>query len=204
MRRVTALAFAISVFGQAGCSTLNNTEKGVGLGALIGTGVGTALGAATGNPKTGAVVGGLTGAGIGGLIGNDVDRTEKKQKDRQDVIAAQAYADAQPGRMEEIVTMFKSGQSERVIINHIQQNHLRFALSANDLNYLKSCAVPDAVIMEMQNSNQRGVVGPHRPVVVREEVIIQEPVYIHRRPPPVVFVDPYAPPGFGMHFRTYR
>ena len=72
------LAFAIAIFalGQTGCSTMNNTEKGIGLGAAGGAGVGALVGG-----KTGAIVGGLVGAGAGGLIGNDVDRSEKKDKE---------------------------------------------------------------------------------------------------------------------------
>src|SRR5256885_13074115 len=70
-----------------GCSTMSNTEKGVGLGGLLGAGVGTGIGALTHNPKTGAVVGGLAGAGIGGLVGNDMDRKDPHQRA---VVQAQA------------------------------------------------------------------------------------------------------------------
>src|SRR5262249_5193724 len=47
--------------GSTGCEHMNNTEKGVGLGAATGAGVGLLAGAATGNPRTGAAVGGLVG-----------------------------------------------------------------------------------------------------------------------------------------------
>ena len=193
--RWLAFAIAISALGQTGCSTMNNTEKGVGLGGLVGAGVGTAIGAATGNPKTGAVVGTLAGAGIGGIIGNDVDRADNKEKDRQGVVAAHAYAEAQPNRVDEVVQMAKNGQSDRVIINHIRQNRMRFVLNANDLNYLKASSVPDGVIVEMQNA---GEPAP-RPVVV-----VREPVYVRPAPPPVIIMDPYGPPGFGMHYHHRR
>jgi len=203
MRRLIApAAFVLLILGQTGCSTMNNTEKGVGLGGLLGAGVGTAIGAATGNPKTGAVVGTLAGAGLGGIFGNDVDPTEKKQAEANVAAASYAYDQAQPGRIDEIVLMAKNGQSERVIINHIHQNRLRFVLTAVELNDLKANSVPDAVIVEMQNSTRRAVGTPHpRPVIVHEEVIYREPVYIRRAPPPVIFVDPYCPPGFGTHYR---
>ncbi|MBN9517626.1 OmpA family protein, partial [bacterium] len=71
--RPTLLMLAVLSAGAGGCSTMNNTEKGVGLGGLVGAGLGTAVGAATGNPKTGAVVGGLVGAGAGGLVGNSMN-----------------------------------------------------------------------------------------------------------------------------------
>ena len=180
MLRTIALAIGLSVlaFASTGCTALSNTEKGVGLGGLIGAGVGTAVGAASGNPRTGAVVGGLLGAGAGGLIGNDIDREEKHRA--TDEAAGRAYDRAQPARIDEIIRMAKNGQSERVIVNHIRQSRMRFALSADDLNDLKANGVPDAVIVEMQNTAEPS------PVIVRE------PVYIRRGPPPVIFVEPYG------------
>ncbi len=193
-----ALAFGITALALAptGCSTMNNTEKGVGLGAAGGAGVGALIGSATGNTKAGAVIGGLAGGLTGGLIGNDIDKTEQKQKDRQDVVAAAAYDNAQPNRVDEIVQMVKSGQSDRVIVNHIRQNQMRFSLSAADLNYLKASNVPDAVIVEMQNSNTPIVAAPRRPVIVREEVIVRDPYYYRPAPPPVIFVGG----GYGPHY----
>ena len=68
--RLTLLtAGAAFTFASVGCSTMNQTEKGVLGGGAIGAGVGTLIGHATGNPKTGAVVGGLLGAGVGGTAG---------------------------------------------------------------------------------------------------------------------------------------
>ena len=185
--RTLAFAIAILALAQTGCSTMSNTEKGIGLGAAGGAGVGALVGG-----KPGAIIGGLVGAGAGGLIGNDVDRVEKK--DKEIAAAGYAYDQAQPARIEEIVTMAKNGQSERVIIAFIRQNRMHFTLSANDLNYLKQNAVPDGVIVEMQSG---GGPGP-RPVV-----IVREPVY---GPPPVVFVEPYGPPppSFAFQYRRYR
>ena len=51
MRRVNRLLFVLIAgvtAGSTGCSTMSNTEKGVGLGGLVGAGLGTAVGAATG------------------------------------------------------------------------------------------------------------------------------------------------------------
>jgi len=195
--RSLAFAIAILALGQVGCSSMNNTEKGVGLGGLLGAGVGTAIGAATGDARTGAVIGGLTGAGVGGLIGNDADRTERKEKDRDIAAAGYAYDQAQPARVEEIVTMAKNGQSERVIINHIHQNRMRFVLSAGDLNYLKQNAVPDGVIVEMQSGGDRVLVPHPRPVM-----IVREPVYVSPRP--VVYFGPYGPHcGHHPHYRHW-
>lgn len=200
-RKLTPIAFALGLAvistAQTGCSTMSNTEKGVGYGAVGGSIIGTVIGAATGNPKTGAVIGGLAGAGVGGLIGDDIDHTEKKKKDRQEIAAAAAYSDAQPTRIDEVVQMVKNGQSDRIIINHIRQNRMRFVMNANDLNYLKQCNVPDTVIVEMQNASQPVVVAPPKPVIIREQVIVHEPVYFAAPPPPIMYVEP----GVSMHFR---
>ena len=195
IRKLTTVTTAIGLLalalGQTGCSTMNNTEKGVGIGAAAGTGFGALVGKATGNTKAGAVIGGLTGAVAGGVIGNDIDKSEKKQADAKIAAASYAYDQAQPSRIEEIVQMVKNGQSDAVIVNHIQQNHMRFTLSANDLNYLKSNNVPDKVIVEMQNSAQRVIVGPQpRPVIVQEQVIVRDPYYYRPAPAPVIFVEP--------------
>jgi hypothetical protein len=179
---------------------MNQTEKGVLSGGAIGAGVGTLVGHATGNPKTGAVVGGLLGAGVGGVIGNDADRKDEQAKEVRQAVAEQAYHNAQPSRLNEIVDLVNSGQDESVILNHIQQNRMTFHLTADDLKYLKQNNVPSRVILAMQNSGRTAVAGPSRPVVVREQVVVREPVYV-APPPPVMVVDPYAPPVIGMHFR---
>jgi len=185
--------------GGTGCSTMNNTEKGALGGGAIGAGLGTLVGAATGNPKTGAVVGGLVGAGVGGIVGNDADVKERQEARVQQAAATQAYANDQPQRMNEVIELARSGQSEQVIINHIRANNMSFVLSSADLNTLKSNGVPDRVILEMQSPQRAVVVAAprHRP---REVVYVADPCY---GPPPVVFMRPPPPPVVGVGF-TYR
>ena len=188
---VAAVGFALA---QTGCSTMNQTEKGALGGGAIGAGVGTLVGAATGNPKTGAVVGGLLGAGVGGAIGNEADRKDEEKAHVRQATAEQAYRDDQPTRMNEVIKLVQQGQGETVIINHIRANRMTFALTADDLNYLKANNVPDRVIAFMQESGQRVAYSP-RPRVIREEVIVERPVYV--APPPVV----YGPPVVGVAVR---
>lgn len=197
------LTAMISAAGSSGCSTMNNTEKGVGLGGLLGAGLGTAVGAATGNPKTGAVVGGLAGAGIGGLVGNDMDRADQqKREDRQAAVAvanAQAQA-AQRLGITDIVRMVQEGYDSQVIINQIRITNSTFptlSTSTSDLDFLKQNNVPPAVIVEMQSRAQpQAVVVQQRPVVVRE------PYYY--APPPVVYAAPPPPPPGVVFVGGYR
>jgi Glycine zipper len=185
-------AFALA---QTGCSTMNQTEKGVLGGGAIGAGVGTLIGHATGNPKTGAVVGGLLGAGVGGAIGNEADRKDEEKAELRQAASEQAYSNAQPNRVDEIIRLVQSGQDETVILNHIQNNRMTFHLSVDDLNTLKANNVSPRVIAAMQNSSAPGVASlpPPRTTVVREQVIVREPVYV-APPPPIMVYDPYCPP----------
>jgi hypothetical protein len=185
-----------------GCETMSHTTKGAGIGTAIGAGLGTALGAATGNPKTGAVVGGLIGAGTGAAIGNEMDREDQEKSEilQTQAAIAQAEAQAQAGRlgMIDVVQLVQQGHSEAVIINQIQTTGSTFQLSNNDLAYLKSCNVPDSVIVAMQNARPRPtVVAPARP----QTVIVREPA-------PVIIADPFwGPPApvFGVTYvRTRR
>jgi hypothetical protein len=190
---------------SGGCSHFDNTEKGVGLGALAGAGAGTLIGAATGNPKTGAVVGGLLGAGAGGAIGNGMDRADQqKREERQASVAVaqaqavQAQANQQRMGIIDVVQMAQAGHDEQVIVNQIRNTGSTFQLSPNDLDFLKQNNVPPGVIVAMQNARPAPVVygGRPRTVVVREE-----PTVIYREPPPVVVYGP-PPPVFvgGMYY----
>ena len=187
--RFTLLGLLAAIAAAGGCSTMDNTTKGAGIGGVLGTGAGLALGAATGNPKTGAVVGGLLGAGVGAAVGNDKDN---QIQDRRDLQQATAVANAQAQQrmgMTDVIHMAQQGHDEQVIINQIRNSGSTFQLSANDIDFLKTNNVPSRVIVEMQNAKGSAVlVRPARPIVIREE-----PTVIYRDPPPVVFVGSPRP-----------
>ena len=183
--------------GLTGCSHMNNTEKGLGLGGLVGAGLGTAVGAAAGDPGTGAIVGGLVGAGTGGIIGNAADREDQHRRDVQQATAiASAQAQQRMG-ITDVIHMVQAGHDEQVIINQIRSTGSTFQLSPGDLDFLKANAVPSRVILEMQNSRPI----PGRPVVVRE------PAVIYREPPPVIVYGPRCypppPPAFVIGFHSH-
>ena len=185
--------------GAGGCSTMDNTTKGAGIGGALGTGAGLAVGAATGNPKTGAVVGGLLGAGVGAAVGNDKDN---QIQDRRDLQQATAVANAQVQQrmgMTDVIHMVQQGHDEQVIINQIRNSGSTFQLSANDLDFLKSNNVPPRVIAEMQNAKANPVlVRPSRPVVIHDQ-----PTVIYRDPAPVVFVGSPRPYYYGGYYRRW-
>ena len=74
------LFLTILLVSLSGCSTwdkFNKTEKG----AVIGGGSGAVLGGAVGG-TTGAVVGGAGGALAGGVIGHQVERDDRRDRNR--------------------------------------------------------------------------------------------------------------------------
>ena len=195
--RILILTIATFATGSGGCSSMNNTEKGVGIGGAIGAGTGLAIGAATGNPRTGAAVGGLLGAGVGGLMGADKDR---EVEEKRDLVQATAVANAQAQQrmgITDVVHMVQQGHDEQVIINQIRSTGSTFQLSGSDLDFLKTNGVPSRVIVEMQNARGTPVVlGRSRPVVIHEQ-----PTVIYRDPAPVYIYQ--RRPGYAYGYRSW-
>ena len=198
--RFTLFGLLAMAAGAGGCSTMDNTTKGAGIGGVLGTGAGLAVGAATGNPKTGAVVGGLLGAGVGGAIGNDKDNQIQERREIQQATAVANSQAQQRMGMTDVIHMAQQGHDEQVIINQIRNSGSTFQLSANDLDFLKTNNVPSRVIVEMQNAKGSPVVlRPSRPVIIREE-----PAVIYRDPAPVIFVGPPRPYCYsGGYYRRW-
>ncbi|CAN5532288.1 OmpA family protein [soil metagenome] len=70
---------AISIlFAQ--CSSLNNTQKGAGIGTAGGAAAGAVIGRATGNTALGAIIGAAVGGVAGGLIGKKMDKQAEEIK----------------------------------------------------------------------------------------------------------------------------
>lgn len=77
-----ALAFLISI-GFTSCEAtknMNNTQKGVGIGAASGAVIGGIIGnnVGKGNTALGAIIGGVVGGAAGGLIGNKMDKQARE------------------------------------------------------------------------------------------------------------------------------
>lgn len=204
LRAGTVATWLAAALGAAGCSSMNNTEKGAGIGGALGAGAGLAVGAATGNPRTGAAVGGLLGAGTGAIIGNDVDRQEKRdQQYVQAAATAQAQAQQQRLGMADVIHMAQQGHDDQVIINQIRTTGSSFQLAASDLDYLKNNGVSDRVIAEMQAARGVSPLGtrvvgpPSTTTVIYEQPVYPSPIYV--RPAPVIVV-PGRPYG-GYYYR---
>jgi uncharacterized membrane protein len=205
--RAGILATLLGGLCCAGCSTMNNTEKGAVGGGVAGTAIGTAIGAATHHPLLGAAVGAATGTAGGALVGNSVDRDEQRVKDIQQsqaVAVAQAQAQAAQQRMglADVIKLSQQGLDDQLIINQIRSTGSTFQLTTSDLGMLKTNGVSDRVIAEMQVRSA--------PPPVPTRVIAAPPpgAVIYDVPPPPGAVIVTAAPGYwyygGCYYRRWR
>jgi hypothetical protein len=175
-----------------GCSSMSNTEKGLGVGALGGAGVGALVGSASGNAGKGALIGSAVGAIGGALVGNDADKQEKLQLQAQ---AAEAQQVRGSLSLPDIVSMSQQHISDAVIINQIRSSGTVYNLNAQEVQYLQSSGVSEAVVMEMQNTRNRVAVVPQRVIMGPPPPVVQ-PVYVVQPAPPP------PPVGFGFSYST--
>lgn len=76
----TIVVFAAISILFAECSSLNNTQKGAGIGTAGGAAAGAVIGRATGNTALGAIIGAAVGGVAGGLIGKKMDKQAEEIK----------------------------------------------------------------------------------------------------------------------------
>jgi hypothetical protein len=124
----------------AGCSNMDNTERGALTGGIFGTALGTIAGAAAHAPLAGAAIGAVAGTAVGAAAGHAEDKHEQRVE-----AARQA---ALP--MEQVVAMTQQHVSDTIIINQIRTTGAVYYLDANQIAWLKAQGVSDAVVSEMQ------------------------------------------------------
>src|SRR5207245_4929172 len=118
-------------------------------------------------------------------VGAAVDNSNQEKREVRQTNAAIAQANAVAAQsqqqrlgMMDVVHMVQQNHSPDVIIAQIRNTGSTFQLSATDLDYLKSCNVPDPVIVAMQNARPVAVVGGPQRVYVSDPgpaVIVREP-----------------------------
>jgi len=178
-----------ALWASVGCSSMSSTDKGILGGGAIGAGTGAIIGSATGHAGAGAAIGTAVGALSGGLVGNEIDET-KKQHEAQ-VAAMQAQQPVRgPLSLQEVAQMAQQGISDPVIIGQIRSTRSVYNLNPNDIAWLKSQNVSDAVVMEMQATASR--------VVPTGARVYARPCYGRE----VVYGEPYRPTpvGFGVTY----
>jgi hypothetical protein len=104
-------------------------------------------------------------------------KTPAERREEKMEAAARARAEAHQRAIADIVELVHNHTSDTVIINLIHSNHVNYALTADDIVYLKSQGADDAVVTAMQATSAR---------VPRPGVIVNGPP----PPPPPVYVEP--------------
>jgi outer membrane protein OmpA-like peptidoglycan-associated protein len=74
MKRSLAAALCVATLGTSACASMNNTERGAGIGAGAGGAIGAVIGRQTGNTARGAIIGAVVGGAAGAVIGRRMDR----------------------------------------------------------------------------------------------------------------------------------
>jgi hypothetical protein len=165
-----------------GCQSMSNTDKGVVAGGGLGAATGALIGSATHHTGAGAVLGGAVGAIAGGLTGSAIDNSERKQEART-AAAVAAASQPPPLSLEDVQKLSASGTRDDIIINQIRASGSQYRLTADQILWLQTYGVHDAVIREMQATAYR----TPRAVYTPAPVYVVEPA-----PAPVVGV------GFGF------
>lgn len=181
--RWIGLGTAFSLALCCGCSSMNNTDKGVLAGGALGAGAGALIGSACHNTAVGALAGGVLGAAAGGLTGNAIDKSEAKTQ------AQIAAANAPPPlTVQNVVELTQQHISDGVIISQIRTTGSVYHLQPQDLEYMKANGVSDPVIYEMQATAYR---APRQ--VYTQVPVGYQAVYVAPPPPP-------PPVGVGIGF----
>jgi uncharacterized protein YcfJ len=140
-RYLYLIVVAVFICAVSGCQT-NQTKvaEGAGLGGLVGAVAGGIIGHQSGHGVEGAVIGGAVGATGGAIVGSQINKP---------VEGTQVQSGAQLS-MQQVVDLTKQGISSDDIVSKIKATHSSYALTADDIAYLRKQGVSQRVIETMQ------------------------------------------------------
>ena len=193
---IHAVAFAALALVPGTAGAQANTQRGATLGGLAGAVAGGLIGDNNGEAGAGAAIGGVIGAVTGGLLGNASDKERVAYQQQQYYQQQQQVIQAQSSvTINEVVSMSRTGLSDSVIINHIQQRGVQRELQVPDIIALHQQGVRENVISAMQQA-QVGAQRVARAPVVLEQIVAPAPVIIQEH-----YVDPYYAPRHHYYHR---
>lgn len=138
-----AAALAVVITGCAENQT--KIGEGAGMGGLLGATVGGIVGHQSGNGVAGALIGGAAGAAGGAMVGSQITKNPPP-----------GYADSTGAisqvTMGQIVDWTKQGLTGDEIISRIRTTHSTYALTMDDIHYLRTQGVSQRVIEAMQGA----------------------------------------------------
>jgi len=144
------LIAVVFLMALSGCAE-NQTKvaEGAGIGGILGAVVGGVVGHQQKGDHAigGALIGGALGAAAGGIAGSQIEN--KNATPKQVPVTSQAMPISQI-TMQQIVDWTKQGLSGDEIISRIRTTYSTYALTADDINYLRREGVSQRVIEAMQ------------------------------------------------------
>lgn len=194
-RKLQLVAFLAAAL-SATSGMAQNTQRGAAVGGIMGAIAGGIIGDHNDEAGAGAAIGGAIGVVTGAVIGNAQDkeqayaraRVQQQYQHQQVVVARQAVTVA------DVISMSRSGLSDSVIINQIQQRGVQQRLEVPDIITLHQQGVHESVITMMQQAS----IGPPpstyvapvqaTPVIVEERYrvvptyVVPAPRYYHAPP----------------------
>ncbi len=129
----------------SGCAE-NQTRigEGAGMGGLLGAAAGGIIGHQSGNGVTGALIGGAAGAAGGAMVGSQINKPTNAQYAPQQPVS--------PVTMQQVIDWTNQGVSSDQIVARIQSSNSVYALTADDVGYLRRHGVSQRVIEVMQTA----------------------------------------------------
>ncbi|MFN0053534.1 MAG: YMGG-like glycine zipper-containing protein [Planctomycetales bacterium] len=148
------LAGGLIAAAGIGCSNMNNTQKGAGLGAAGGAGLGAIVGKQLGNTGAGAAIGAIAGTATGALVGNAKDEADKRDNYARQAAYERSLRTREQRAMSnrDVLDMVAGGSSDHIIVNTIKNRGGRFDTSPQAIVYLQKYGVSDQVIETMQSA----------------------------------------------------
>ena len=172
-----------------------NTQRGVVLGGLTGAAAGAAIGNHNGETAEGALIGSAIGLLSGALIGNSIDAEQSRQRYVEQQYIAQ---NSRAVTISEVLSLTKSGVSDGVIVNHINQQGVQQRLEVSDVILLHREGVSEPVLTALQRAPIGGSpVYAAPPRAYAAPVIVQDYHYV--RPAYPVYGPRYYHPHYPHH-----
>lgn len=207
MQKFRAIAISLTIVASSSlvANAQVQTQRGATVGGLTGAVIGGIIGDKNNEAGAGAAIGGVVGAVTGGLLGNAADKQAAIDEQRyyyqqQQARQQQAAVTAEAVSLADVVTMSRSGLSDSLIINQIQQRGVQQKLQVPDIISLHEQGVSENVITSLQRAptaSQRVARTP-QPVVRHQRVITPAPVIVEEH-----YVLPHYPPPH-YHYRRYH
>jgi hypothetical protein len=147
-------------------------------GALAGAAIGKHNQETAVRALIGGAVGVVTGAAIGSAKDSEIRGAQAQQQQMY-------WQMSRAVSTSDVVAMTRSGLSDHVIVNHIQQNGVPRRLEVSDVIALHQQGVSEPVISALQRAPLASVpalASPRPAPVIVEEHYYSPPVYIHRPP----------------------